>query len=249
MAPHEAGSSAEVSAPALVVAGLTKRFGGRAAVDGLSFELPRGAFLTVLGPNGAGKTTLVRMLALLSRPSAGSIGIGGVDALEHPDDVRGRIGMISHATMLYPDLTALENLVFYGQLYGVPDPQARALELLDAVGLKHRRLDRVRTFSRGMAQRASIARALMNDPALVLLDEPYAGLDAHAMRIFESLIERVRDGRTFVMVSHDLERASAMATHLLVMSRGRAVRFAERVDMPEPELRQLHADTVGGGVA
>lgn len=238
-----------MSSPALEVCDVTKAFGVRKAVDGISFQLPEESFLTVFGPNGAGKTTLLLMLALLARPTAGSIHIGGVDALEHPDEVRGHIGMISHASMLYPDLTALENLEFYGQLYGVADPHARALELLDAVGLKHRRLDRVRTFSRGMTQRVSIARALVNDPSLILLDEPYAGLDPHAAEVLDHLIGGMRAGRTLVMVSHDFRRGCALATHVLVMARGREVRFAALADIDTEELRDIYTETVGGGVA
>ncbi len=169
---------------ALTVDHLTKSFGGRKAVDNVSFALPEGAFLSVFGPNGAGKTTLLRMLATLSRPTEGTMTLAGIDVKEEPERVREAIGLISHNPMLYPDLTAEENLLLYAKLYGVSDPQNRVIELLDAVGLKHRRLDRVRTFSRGMTQRVSIARALVNDPSVVLLDEPYSGLDPHAMHIF-----------------------------------------------------------------
>ena len=131
------------------------------------------------------------------------------------------------------DLTAEENLLLYAKLYGVADPQKRVIELLDAVGLKHRRLDRVRTFSRGMTQRVSIARALVNDPSVVLLDEPYSGLDPHAMHIFDELIASVREDRTFVMVSHDLDKGLALASHVLVLARGRVVHFGEK-DQIEP---------------
>ena len=180
---------------ALSVDHLTKSFGGRKAVDDVSFALPEGAFLSVFGPNGAGKTTLLRMLATLSRPTEGTITLAGIDVKEEPERVREAIGLISHNPMLYPDLTAEENLLLYAKLYGVADPQKRVIELLDAVGLKHRRLDRVRTFSRGMTQRVSIARALVNDPSVVLLDEPYSGLDPHAMHIFDELIASVREDR------------------------------------------------------
>lgn len=234
---------------ALSVANLTKQFGSRKAVDNVSFELPRGAFLSVFGPNGAGKTTLLRMVSTLARPTKGSIIVDGVDAAEEPELVRERIGLISHNAMLYPDLTAEENLIFYGQLYGVENPQQRAIELLDAVGLKHRRLDQVRTFSRGMTQRVAIARALVNDPSVVLLDEPYSGLDPHAMEIFDELIAEVRDDRTFVMVSHDLEKGWSLCSHVLVLAKGRVVTFAERDSLTFEEFRALYRSTVGTGVA
>lgn len=234
---------------ALTVDHLTKSFGGRKAVDDVSFTLPEGAFLSVFGPNGAGKTTLLRMLATLSRPTEGTIEVGGISLKEEPDRARESIGLISHNPMLYPDLTAEENLLLYAKLYGVENPQKRVIELLDAVGLKHRRLDRVRTFSRGMTQRTSIARALINDPSLVLLDEPYSGLDPHAIEIFDELIESVRENRTFVMVSHDLDKGLALASHVLVMAKGRVVAFAEKADLADDEFRALYRSTVGLGVA
>ena len=234
---------------AIKVDHLTKQFGTRKAVDDVTFALPRGAFLSVFGPNGAGKTTLLRMLATLARPSAGSMEIDGLDVREKPDEVRERVGLISHNSMLYPDLTAEENLVLYAQLYGVRDPEKRARELLSAVGLKSRRLDRVGTFSRGMTQRVAIARALVNDPSVVLLDEPYSGLDPHAVEIFDELIASQRAGRTFVMVSHDFEKGSALADHVLVMARGRVVRFDRSDELDTSELREVYRTTVGRGVA
>lgn len=234
---------------ALTVDHLTKSFGGRKAVDDVSFTLPEGAFLSVFGPNGAGKTTLLRMLATLSRPTEGAIDVGGISLKEEPDRARESIGLISHNPMLYPDLTAEENLLLYAKLYGVENPQKRVIELLDAVGLKHRRLDRVRTFSRGMTQRTSIARALINDPSLVLLDEPYSGLDPHAIEIFDELIESVRENRTFVMVSHDLDKGLALASHVLVLAKGRVVAFAEKGELADEEFRALYRSTVGLGVA
>ncbi|WP_305118050.1 ABC transporter ATP-binding protein [uncultured Adlercreutzia sp.] len=234
---------------ALTVDHLTKSFGGRKAVDDVSFALPEGAFLSVFGPNGAGKTTLLRMLATLSRPTEGTIEVRGISLKEEPDRARESIGLISHNPMLYPDLTAEENLLLYAKLYGVENPQKRVIELLDAVGLKHRRLDRVRTFSRGMTQRTSIARALINDPSLVLLDEPYSGLAPHAIEIFDELIESVRENRTFVMVSHDLDKGLALASHVLVLAKGRVVAFAEKGDLADDEFRTLYRSTVGLGVA
>lgn len=228
---------------------LTKVFGTRKAVDDVSFELPEGAFLSVFGPNGAGKTTLLRVLSTLARPSAGEASICGYDLKERPDEARGVIGMISHAPMLYPDLTAEENLMLYAELYGVENPKGRVGELLDAVGLSHRRLDQVRTFSRGMTQRVSIARALVHDPRIVFLDEPYSGLDPHAVDVFDELIGAMRADRTFVMVSHDLRKGFEMCTHVMVMSRGKIEKFAPKDDVDFNEFEQLYRGVVGMGVA
>ena len=208
---------------AVEVKHLSKVFGTRKAVDDVSFELPEGSFLSIFGPNGAGKTTLLRVLSTLARPTSGEAFVAGIDVREEPDD--------------------------YAKLYGVEDPEARVAELLDAVGLAHRKLDLVRTFSRGMTQRVSIARALVHDPDVVFLDEPYSGLDPHAVEIFDELIESVRGDRTFVMVSHDLAKGFAMCTHALVLARGRVVAFAPKDELDYGEFAALYRDTVGMGVA
>ncbi len=246
------GSAPESAAPLAIEArGLVKQFGRRRALDGLDLELPQGAFLSIFGPNGAGKTTLLRELALLARPTGGELRILGVDALGEPDRLRSRIGLISHKSMLYGDLTARENLAFFASLYGLEGPMADARidDLLRLVELDHRSNDCARTFSRGMRQRLSIARALINDHELVLLDEPYSGLDPHAVGLFDHLISRVRDGRTFVMVSHDLEKGFDLCTHALVMACGRAVVCAEAAAIDRAAFRDLYLATVGMGVA
>ena len=225
--------------PAIKTKKLSKVFGNRRAVDGVSLEVPQGAFLSIFGPNGAGKTTLLRVLATLTRPTSGEATLMGIDLKEDPDEARAHIGMISHRSMLYPDLTAEQNMLLYARLYGVHDPEARVMELLDAV----------RTFSRGMTQRLAIARALVHDPDVVFLDEPYSGLDPHAVEIFDGLIEAQREGRTFVMVSHDLQKGYSMCTHALVMAKGRVVAFDEKDALDYDEFAQLYRTTVGMGVA
>lgn len=236
-------------AQAVVAHKLSKVFGRRRALDGVSFELPEGAFLSIFGPNGAGKTTLLRTLSTLSKPTGGTAKVNGFDLKEESDRVRSSIGMISHQPMLYPDLTAFENLMFVAELYGIEGAEARVREMLSAVELDHRRFDAVRTFSRGMTQRLSIARALLNDPPLVFLDEPYAGLDPHAADIFDSLIARLREGRSFVMVSHDLRKGFEACSHALVLARGRVVSYSSRDELDFDEFSKLYRDTVGMGVA
>ena len=235
--------------PAIKTKKLSKVFGNRRAVDNVSIEVPQGAFLSIFGPNGAGKTTLLRVLSTLSRATSGEATLIGVDLKDEPDKARDHIGLISHNSMLYPDLTAEQNLLIYARLYGVENPEARVLELLEAVELKHRRLDVVRTFSRGMTQRLSIARALIHDPGVVFLDEPYSGLDPHAVEIFDELIEQQREGRTFVMVSHDLQKGFAMCTHALVLAKGKVVAFDEKGAFDFEEFAALYRSTVGMGVA
>lgn len=233
---------------AISARGLTKQFGARKALDGVSFDLPQDSFLSVFGPNGAGKTTLLRILSTLARPTEGSASLLGKDIKEDADGVRAHIGVIGHNSMLYPDLTAQENLLFYAELYGVANPEKRVMEMLEAVELKSRRFDLVRTYSRGMTQRLAIARALVHDPQLVLLDEPYSGLDPHAMDVFDALIERHREGRTFVMVSHDLAKGYDMCSHALVLARGKVVAFDAKDNLPFDQLECVYRDAIGGGV-
>lgn len=228
---------------------LAKTFGTRKAVDKVSFELPQGAFLSVFGPNGAGKTTLLRVLSTLARPTAGQAKLMSIDIKEDPDAARAHIGLISHNAMLYPDLTAEQNLLFFAQLYGVANPQERVDCMLRAVELSHRRHDAVRTFSRGMTQRLSIARALIHDPGVVFLDEPYSGLDPHAVEVFDELIASQREGRTFLMVSHDLAKGFDMCTHVLMLARGKVVLFDEKANLDFAEFSDLYRSTVGMGVS
>ena len=237
---------------AIEAQGLVKQFGGRRALDKVTFAVPEGSFLSIFGPNGAGKTTLLRILALLSRPTQGALRVLGIDALEEPDALRPRVGLISHRSMLYGDLSAEENLAFFSSLYrGEPD-RARIDGLLRLVELDHRRHDAVRTFSRGMTQRLSIARALINDPDLVLLDEPYSGLDPHAAELFDELIARARaerPSRTFVMVSHDLDKGFDLCTHALILARGQVVVLVPKRDANRAAFRDLYRATVGMGVS
>ena len=234
---------------ALKVEGLTRVFGARKALDGVEFTLPSGAFLSIFGPNGAGKTTLLRALTTLQNPSSGTAKALGLDVVKDAVELRSRIGLISHNPLLYPDLSAEENLLFFADMYGVEDPKARVAELLDSVELAHRRFDLVRTFSRGMLQRLSIARALLHRPDVLFLDEPYSGLDPHAMDILDHLIAQVRTQHTFVMVSHDLGKGLELCSHALILAKGRVVRFDEKTDIDDEKFAAEYRSIVGLGVA
>lgn len=234
---------------ALEVRELSRTFGARKALDNVSFELEHGAFLSIFGPNGAGKSTLLKVLSTLTTPSKGKASVLGLDVVEGAVELRERIGFISHNPLLYPDLSAEENLEFFAEIYCIDNPKERIRELLVAVELDHRRLDLVRTFSRGMLQRLSIARALLHDPALVFLDEPYSGLDPHAMDILDGLIAKIREGRTFVMVSHDLTKGLELCSHALILSKGKIVLFRDKELIDEDEFQQTYRSTVGLGVS
>lgn len=200
---------------------LIKRFGLKTVLRGLDFHVEQGEFVALLGPNGAGKTTFLRILASLSRPSMGGVSIAGYRLPDQASAVRRRLGVVSHQPLLYGDLTAEENLRFYGRMYGVRDLNQRVKEVLELVGLTPRRRDLVRTFSRGMQQRLAIGRAVLHDPDVMLFDEPHTGLDQDASAMLDTVLREVAArGRTVVMTSHDLARAADLASRFDILSRG-----------------------------
>jgi heme exporter protein A len=237
------------SEPALQVQGLSKVFGARTALSNIAFELPEGSFLSIFGPNGAGKTTLLRILATLARASSGTARLLGYDLREQAEEIRSLIGYVSHRSMLYLDLTAEENLRTIAELYGMGNPSARVTELLNAVELTARSHDLVRTFSRGMTQRLAIARALICDPRLLFLDEPYSGLDPHASDILDALLSDARTGRTLIMVSHDLTKGFELATHLLLLERGKLLVSVEKSGLSFASFSSRYRQTVSTGIA
>lgn len=205
--------------------GLTKAFGNRRAVDRIDLTLSAGDCLALFGPNGAGKTTLLRLLAGLLKPSAGEARISG-QASHGTGGGRAAVGLISHRSMLYEALTARENLEFVARLYGLHAPRAAAERALDGMDVLDHANTLVRTLSRGQQQRVSIARATVHDPRVVLLDEPYTGLDAAGSAALTGMLSRMRTrGATLVLVTHDVGEGLATATHAAIMRDGRIVRY------------------------
>ncbi len=228
------------------VVNLVKSFGTQTALRGISLTLPEGEFLTLFGPNGAGKTTLIRILAGISRPTAGQVLLRGMELTPAWAEARRHIGLVSHHSYLYPDLTAEENLRFYGRMYDVPDLPTRIHELVESVGLLRRLHDPVRTFSRGMQQRLSIARALLHDPLLLLLDEPYTGLDQAASDSLRDVLATAVDaGRTVLMTTHNLERGLALCDRSIIMTGGRIVFDNPRSALSADEWREAYQQYVG----
>jgi ABC-type multidrug transport system ATPase subunit len=219
-----------VTAAAIELDGLTRRHGERAALQDVSFTLPAGQTLVVFGPNGAGKTTLLR-------PHAGTIRVLGKALPEEGWQVRGRVGFLGHASLLYRDLSARENLRFHARLHGVD--RARVDAMLDAVGLKTRADDPVHTYSRGMVQRAAVARAVLHDPELLLLDEPVANLDPRAVEIVEPLIGAA-SGRTRVVTSHDPVGGLRDADLALGLRGGRAELVAPVAEVTSTRIGELY---------
>jgi ABC-type multidrug transport system ATPase subunit len=230
-----------VSPPALAVRGLEKRFGPVLALRAVAFEVPEATLCAVLGPNGAGKSTLLRCLSGLARPSAGSVEIGG-ERVER-GRLRARVGLVAHATFLYAELSVRENLVFAARLHGLPDARARAERLLAEDALADWAERRAGTLSRGLAQRAALARARVHDPPLLLLDEPFTGLDPRsAERLVVRLCELRAQGRTIVLVSHDLARAAELADRAVVLQHGRVVAEASAPSLDAAHLAAALAD-------
>jgi heme exporter protein A len=207
------------AAPAIELEGLTRRYGERVALQDVTLSLPPGATLVVFGPNGAGKSTLLRVLSTLLRPHAGTARVLGHALPDEGWAVRGRIGLLGHAPLLYRDLTGRENLAFHARLHGVALDRTR--ELLELVGLRARADDKVHTYSRGMVQRLAVCRAVLHDPELLLLDEPRANLDPAAAELVEPLIGAA-SGRTRIVTSHDPAGGLAEADLALGLRAGRA---------------------------
>jgi heme exporter protein A len=206
----------------LVARGLVREYGAVLAVDGVDLSLGEGDFLVIFGPNGAGKSTLLGMLGGGLRPTRGSVSIRGAP-LDYSDELwRHRVGVLSHRGFLYAQLTAAENLRFYGRLFGLQDLERRIPERLGRVGLADRAGDQVRQLSHGMRQRLALARALLHDPDVVLLDEPYTGLDPSAADVLRDVLRELRDGRrTVVMVTHNLGQGLELATCVAIQVAGR----------------------------
>jgi heme exporter protein A len=222
-------------AVALEVEKLTKRFGGTLALNNVTFSVASGQTVALLGPNGAGKSTLMRVCATLLRPNHGRVRLFGQDASSEATDVRRRLGLLSHETFLYPDLTATENLLFHARLFGVPDPKARVstmIQRMDLHGWAHRPL---RALSRGAQQRCALARVLLHEPQLLFLDEPFTGLDLNAAAVLGDVLTEARNrGVTVVMSTHDLARCFESCSSALVLNRGR-IAWQGPLDSADPQ--------------
>jgi heme exporter protein A len=231
----------------ITVKKLVKRFGLKAVLRGLDFEVQPGEFVALLGPNGAGKTTFLRILASLSRPSLGEVNVAGYRLPNEAAAVRARLGVVSHLPLLYGDLTAEENLRFYGRMYNISALEARITEVLEMVGLENRRRDLIRTYSRGMQQRLAIGRAVLHNPDVMLFDEPYTGLDQDASSMLDEVLKTVAaKGRTVVMTSHDLARAEGLATRFDILSRGVIAASATRKKLRRSNLLSFYKEALAG---
>lgn len=209
--------------PIIEAVKLVKTYGLMPVLRGLDLSIQRGEFMALLGANGSGKSTFLRLLTGLTRPTGGTLQIGGWHMPQEAAAVRAQLGLVSHRSLLYENLTARENLLFFGRLYNLPADalNARVDVLLRQVGLHKRAHDLPRQFSRGMLQRLSIARALVHTPDILLFDEPHTGLDQSAAQVLDDLLASSHaEGRTIIMVTHHIERAAELVNRAVILHRG-----------------------------
>lgn len=231
----------------IIINGLVKQYGLNPVLRGVDLHVEQGEFVTLVGPNGAGKSTLMAIVATLLRPTSGDVRVGGWRLPEQADRVRRHIGLVSHNSLLYRDMTAAENLMFFAKLYRLADADARVSDALRKVGLYSRQRDPVGTFSRGMVQRLTIARATLHEPDVLLLDEPYTGLDQEASRLLDSLLrEETARGRTILMITHDLGHGLGLADRLAILYGGRIAHAVTQADISPTAVYDLYADVTMG---
>ncbi len=226
---------------------LIKTYGHRPVLRGVDLQINEGDFVTLMGANGAGKTTLMHIVATLSKPTAGEVSIGGYRLAEAASELRRFIGLVSHKTLLYDDLTAEQNLRFYARMYDLPQATERIETVLRQVGLWGRQQDTVRTYSRGMQQRLAIARSILHNPPILLLDEPDTGLDQHAADRLGELLSAVDiSQRTILMTTHNIERGLSLGNRMVILSKGKIVYDTPRQAVSVEELRAQYYRHVTG---
>jgi heme exporter protein A len=224
---------------------LVKTFGHRVVLRSVNLTINEGDFVILLGANGAGKTTLLHLVANLSKPTAGDIFINNYRLADAANQLRRFIGLVSHKTLLYDDLSANQNLRFYARMYDVPKAAERIETVLNQVGLWGRQNDPVRTYSRGMQQRLAIARAILHNPPILLLDEPDTGLDQHAADMLNDLLTAVGvSQRTILMTTHNWERGLSMGNRITILGKGKIVYDVLRQNVSVEELRKQYNQQV-----
>ena len=218
------------------------------ALRGIDLMVSRGECLVIFGPNGAGKTTLLKILSTLIKPSAGSVWLDDIDIRDKPVQIRRKVSLVSHQTFLYDNLTVYENLKFYGKMYDVPDLEQRIREVVSWVQLESRLHDRVGMLSHGLQQRASIARAIIHNPSILLLDEPEVGLDPHASTMIRDVLVSINAGsRTVVMTTHNLEHGLELGDNVIILNRGKVVYQASKQEVDTGNFRRVYDQCTGVG--
>lgn len=229
---------------AIEVTGLTKSYGHHLALRGIDLKVREGESVVIFGPNGAGKTTLIKALATIIKPSSGTVLIDGLNLENKAEDMRRRIGVVTHHTFLYSHLTAYENLDFYSRLYDIPNRRERIQEVAALVEMTARLHDRIDSLSRGMQQRFSIARSLLHQPSIMLLDEPETGLDQRAISILWSALPTGETGkRTVILTTHNLERGFELGDRLIILDKGKIAYEGSRPTLNLTSLKEVYDST------
>lgn len=233
------------SSPYLEIHGLKKSFGLKPILRGIDLSLHTGERMALLGANGAGKTTLLRILAGLTRPTDGRILIDGLNLVQQTREIRRKVGFVAHQPYLYDELSALENLIFFARMYALAQPQARAIELLQRVGLSKKVRERAGALSRGQAQRLALARALLHEPQLLLLDEPDTGLDQGGLALLaELLAEHHARGGTILFTTHDLEAALRRSDQIVMLNNGRVAYQQATASLEQERIHEVYQEVV-----
>lgn len=229
--------------PAIEIRRLSKSFDHRPVLTGINLEVQQGEAVVIFGPNGAGKTTLLKIMSTVMKPTSGDVVIEGYDLRKDPGGIRRHIGVISHHSLLYDSLTARENLEFYAHLQDVPDSAQRIEEVAAMVNMKTRLDDRTGTFSRGMQQRITIARALLHKPSVLLMDEPETGLDQRSIDMLWSLL--AEGEYTIILTTHSMERGLELADRAVILNRGRMVLEASGTELDLPGCKKAYLELTG----
>ncbi len=224
---------------------LSKSFGSLQALNAIDLSVGEGEFLTIFGPNGAGKTTLLRILSSLTKPTTGRILVAGHEIRKEPQEIRKSVGFISHQPFLYESLSAFENIRFFASMYGISDADEKATEVIRRVGLQNRAHGLVRTFSSGMKQRLAVARAIVHDPKILLLDEPYSGLDQHGTRIFNEMLKLLKtQKRTILMTTHNISEGFELSDRVAILSNGTFVFESPTNEIEDTKFTDIYFEKV-----
>ena len=227
----------------VTVEGLTKTFNHRPALKGVDLQVRQGEKVVIFGPNGAGKTTLLKILSTVMKASSGRVTVNGLDLKKNADDIRRQIGVVFHQSFLYPNLTARENLEFYARLYDIDEPEKRVAEKVELVGMSRRLDDRLDTFSRGMQQRITIARSLLHNPSILLMDEPETGLDQQSIGALWSILQE--QDRTILLTTHNFERGLDIADRVIILNRGKVAFDSQKKTLNISSCRETYYELTG----
>ncbi len=224
---------------------LSKTYGNKNVLRDISLTIPKGEFTAVLGPNGAGKSTLLKILALMSKPDSGEVEIGKQSFVNLKGELKRKIGILSHSSFLYPELTAYENLQFYGRLYDVRHLEEQIISIIKKVGLLLALNEPVYTFSRGMLQRLSIARALIHSPEVIFLDEPFTGLDQQGIGLLQDVLKDLKSSqKTILIVTHSFEQGMEDVDRILIINKGQIAADFSTENLQAGDLKRIYFEKV-----